>query len=82
MGTIGTDPVASSREDGTVARSDPLGGAVGGDEGIAGTPGKENISNAGGNRGAAAQGPAFSPSREDEDEEGVGIADGEAEVRA
>jgi hypothetical protein len=66
-------------EDRDVARSDPLGGAVGGDEGIAGMPGKENISAAGGNSGAAAQGPACSPLGK-KDDEGLGIADGEAGI--
>jgi hypothetical protein len=80
IGALGTDAVAAAGEDVAFARSDPLGGAVGGDEGIAGTPGKENISKACGNCGAAAQGPAFSPSRKDKDEAGLGIADGEAEV--
>jgi hypothetical protein len=77
---LGTDAVVAAGEDGAFARSDPLGGAVGGDEGIAGTPGKENISKAGGNCGAAAQGPAFSASRKEKDEAGLGIADGEAGV--
>jgi hypothetical protein len=54
------------------ARSNPPGGPVGGDEGIAGTPGKENISIAGGNCGATVQGPDFSAAREDE--EGMGSA--------
>jgi hypothetical protein len=74
MGAPGADAAAASGEGGAAARSDPLGGAVGGDEGIAGTPGKENISTAGGNCGAAAQGLAFSPSAEGK--EGLAIAGG------
>ena len=78
IGVLGTDAAAADGEDGAVARSDPLGGAVGGDEGIVGTAGKENISTAGGNCGAAVQGPTFSPSRKDD--EGLGIAGGDERV--
>jgi len=65
MGAPGTTAAAAAGEAGTDARSDPLGGAVGGDEGIAGTLGKENIPPASGNCGAAVKGTAFSPSTED-----------------
>jgi hypothetical protein len=60
---------------GTAASSAALGGAVGGDKGMAGTPGKEYISAAGGICGAAAQGPPLPPSSEDTE---AGIASGGA----
>ena len=56
---------------GTAARSDPLGGAVGGDDGMSKTAGKEYISVLGASRGAADHGPAFSPSGKAEDEPGI-----------
>ncbi|MGA9506328.1 MAG: hypothetical protein WBV31_17935 [Terriglobales bacterium] len=69
-------------EDGIAARSEPLGGAVGGDAGTAGTPGKEYISAAGGIWGAAAQGPPGSALADDDDdgEESVGATVGAAAV--
>jgi hypothetical protein len=74
IGTLGTDAGAPAGEAGVVAKSDPLGG----NQGIAGTPGKENISAAGGNCGAPAQGPAVSPSTEEDGE--FAIAGEDAEV--
>jgi hypothetical protein len=56
----------SADDVGTVARSDPLGGAVCGDDGIEGTPGKEYISAAGGICAAVAQGPPFSALKDDD----------------
>src|SRR5208282_3557278 len=53
VGGVGTPGATADDDTGTAARSAPLGGAVGGDEGIGGTPGKEYISPAGGNCGAA-----------------------------
>ncbi|MFY9647729.1 MAG: hypothetical protein WAK29_21300 [Terriglobales bacterium] len=50
---------APATDDGAVAESDPLGGALGGEEGTATTPGKEYISAAGGICGALAHGPPF-----------------------
>ena len=72
------DAETAAGDDGAAAKSEPLGGAVGGEEGIAGTPGKENISTAGGNCGAAPHGPAFSPAIKDK--EGPGGASGDAGV--
>ncbi|MGP0099250.1 MAG: hypothetical protein ACLPHI_19605 [Terriglobales bacterium] len=57
-------------EDGAAARSEPLGGPVGGDGGTAGTPGKEYISAAGGICGAKAHGAAL-PASEDDEENGI-----------
>lgn len=54
-------------DDGAEARSDPLGGAVGGDEGAAGTAGKEYISAAGGICGEVAHGPPFCASTDDDE---------------
>jgi hypothetical protein len=51
--------------------SDPLGGAVGGEDGMAGTAGKEYISVLGASCGAVDHGSAFSPSGKAEDEPGI-----------
>ena len=65
-GTLG----APTADDGAEARSDPLGGAVGGEAGAAGTPGKEYISAAGGIWGEAAHGPPFCASTDDDETPG------------
>jgi len=69
-GIPGDPAAAGAGEAESATRSAPLGGAVGGEEGKAGTPGREYISVAGGIRGAAAQGPPFSPTRKWDDEAG------------
>lgn len=69
-GIPGDTAAADAGEAGSATRSAPLGGAVGGEEGTAGTPGREYISVAGGITGAAAQGPPFSPSRKWDEEAG------------
>jgi hypothetical protein len=82
--TVGGAPCAGAAifagrgAEGIAATSAPLGGAVGGDEGTAGTPGKEYISEAGGNTGAEAHGPPFSPSRKLEDDPGAAGGNGAA----
>jgi hypothetical protein len=66
-GSVLPAAVLANGEDGIAARSEPLGGPVGGDAGAAGTPGKEYISAAGGICGGAAQGPPPPASADDEE---------------
>jgi hypothetical protein len=69
--------VLADGEEGIAARSEPLGGAVGVDACVEGTPGNEYIAAAAGICGAAAQGPPFPASVVDEE---TGVAAGGAAV--
>jgi len=66
------DEPGTVSEAGVAARSVPPGGAVGGDDGIAGTPGNENISLAGGSVETANGEAIFPPARKSGGDPGTG----------